>query len=104
MPDNRNFIIAIALSIAVLIGWQFFIAGPEMEKARQKLTAAIQLTPKKTMARESTRPISTAARGAQITAKTPDLAITNPDKVDVYPMNCCNHKGVSTLRLKKPQR
>ena len=42
MPDNRNFIIAIALSIAVLIGWQFFIAGPEMEKARQQAEIAAQ--------------------------------------------------------------
>jgi YidC/Oxa1 family membrane protein insertase len=31
--DNRNLIIAIALSIAVLIGWQYFVAGPTIDKA-----------------------------------------------------------------------
>ena len=34
--NNRNFILAIALSMAVLFGWQFFIAGPEIERARQQ--------------------------------------------------------------------
>ncbi len=36
MTENRNFIVAIALSIAVLVGWQFFIAGPKMERSRQE--------------------------------------------------------------------
>ena len=39
MPDNRNFLIAIVLSIAVLIGWQYFIAGPRIEKAQQQQQA-----------------------------------------------------------------
>ena len=30
MPDNRNFILAIVLSIGVLIGWQYFVAGPQI--------------------------------------------------------------------------
>ncbi len=42
MPDNRNFLLAIVLSIAVLIGWQLFIAGPEMDKARQQAEIAAQ--------------------------------------------------------------
>jgi YidC/Oxa1 family membrane protein insertase len=36
MPENRNFIVAIVLSIAVLIGWQYFIAGPKIERTRQE--------------------------------------------------------------------
>ena len=39
MPDNRNFLIAIVLSIAVLIGWQYFIAGPQIQKAQQQQQA-----------------------------------------------------------------
>ncbi|MEE8439754.1 MAG: membrane protein insertase YidC, partial [Micropepsaceae bacterium] len=37
MPDQRNLILAIVLSAAVLFGWQYFIAGPQMaqEQARQ---------------------------------------------------------------------
>ncbi len=42
MMDNKNFLVAIALSIAVLIGWQYFVAGPEIEKARQQQIIAEQ--------------------------------------------------------------
>jgi len=42
MPDNKNLLLAIVLSIAVLIGWQLFIAGPQMDKARQEQEFAAQ--------------------------------------------------------------
>jgi YidC/Oxa1 family membrane protein insertase len=40
MTDNRNFIVAIVLSFAVLFGWEYFVAGPKMkaEQARQAAT------------------------------------------------------------------
>ncbi|MBK8082665.1 MAG: membrane protein insertase YidC [Devosia sp.] len=34
--NNRNMIIAIALSIVVLFGWQFFVAGPQLEQAQKR--------------------------------------------------------------------
>jgi YidC/Oxa1 family membrane protein insertase len=34
--DNRNMILAIVLSVVVLFGWQFFIAGPQMEQAQRR--------------------------------------------------------------------
>ncbi len=40
--NNRNFILAIVLSLVVLLGWQFFIAGPEIERARQQQEIAQQ--------------------------------------------------------------
>jgi YidC/Oxa1 family membrane protein insertase len=40
MSENRNLIVAMALSLAVLIGWQYFIAGPKMEKTRAAQEAA----------------------------------------------------------------
>ena len=43
MPDSKNFLLAIVLSIAVLLVWQFFIAGPEMER-QQQLIASQQAT------------------------------------------------------------
>ena len=55
MFDNRNFILAIVLSLAVLIGWQYFVAAPQIEKAQQQ--AAI-----------------TAAQNAATPAATPDGA------------------------------
>ena len=43
-PENRNMILAIALSMAVLFGWQVFVVGPELEKeaARQQAIAEMQ--------------------------------------------------------------
>jgi YidC/Oxa1 family membrane protein insertase len=35
MSENRNLLIAIALSAVVLIGWQFFVGMPQMEKQRE---------------------------------------------------------------------
>ncbi|MCW5696181.1 MAG: membrane protein insertase YidC [Bauldia sp.] len=35
MGNNRNFIIAIALSIVVLFAWQYFVAQPQIERAQQ---------------------------------------------------------------------
>ena len=32
--NNRNFFLAIALSMLILVGWQYFYAGPMMEKER----------------------------------------------------------------------
>ena len=34
MPDNKNYFVAIAISIAVLLGWQYFVARPHVEEAR----------------------------------------------------------------------
>ena len=36
MIENRNYIVAILLSIAVLLGWQYFVAGPRLEAERQR--------------------------------------------------------------------
>src|SRR4051812_24068436 len=41
MENNRNFILALLLCAAVIFGWQYFVAGPQMqkEKAQQALLA-----------------------------------------------------------------
>ena len=46
MDDNRNMMLAIGLSVAVLIGWQFFVGWPQLEKQReaQKLQQQQQQT------------------------------------------------------------
>src|SRR5438045_2184680 len=36
MMNDKNTIIAIVLSAIVLIGWQYFIGGPQVEKQRQE--------------------------------------------------------------------
>ena len=42
MTDNRNVILAIVLSVVVLFGWQFFIAGPQMERAQRQAEIAAE--------------------------------------------------------------
>ncbi len=67
MMDNKNFLIAIALSIAVLVGWQYFFAGPEIERARQQQQiaeqqkAADQVTQPDTSGSGSAQPAGTSA-------------------------------------------
>ncbi|MGB7887348.1 MAG: membrane protein insertase YidC, partial [Xanthobacteraceae bacterium] len=36
MGEHKNTIIAIALSLVVMVGWQIFIAYPQMEKQRKQ--------------------------------------------------------------------
>ena len=45
MSGNRNYIVAIALSLAVLFGWQYFIAAPQLEIQRKKAEAEQLLNP-----------------------------------------------------------
>ncbi|HEV7291423.1 MAG TPA: membrane protein insertase YidC [Devosia sp.] len=42
MNDNRNVILAIVLSMIVLFGWQYFIAGPQLEQAQRQAEIAAQ--------------------------------------------------------------
>jgi YidC/Oxa1 family membrane protein insertase len=39
---NRNMIIAIALSVVVIFGWQFFVAGPQLERAQRQAQIAAE--------------------------------------------------------------
>jgi YidC/Oxa1 family membrane protein insertase len=41
MIENKNYIFAIALSVMVLFGWQYFIAGPRMEAERLRRAAEV---------------------------------------------------------------
>lgn len=42
MPDNRNYIVAIVLSLVVLLGWQYLIVQPQLEeKQRQEEIAQV---------------------------------------------------------------
>jgi len=42
MNDNRNMMLAVALSVAVLVGWQFFVGIPQMEKQKEAQKLAQQ--------------------------------------------------------------
>ncbi|HWA91189.1 MAG TPA: membrane protein insertase YidC [Rhizomicrobium sp.] len=37
--DNRNLILAVALSLVVMLGWQYFVAGPQMKQQQAREAA-----------------------------------------------------------------
>jgi len=74
MPDNRNFLIAIALSLIVLFGWQFFIAGPQQQKVQQQQQLADQQAAENSKAPDSTATATPAGGNAPVgTAGAPAL-------------------------------
>ena len=64
MTDNKNTILAIALSALVLIAWQFFFAMPQ-EKARQEKLQAEQLAQKQQAPTQQSQPGQPAQVPAQ---------------------------------------
>lgn len=40
MENNRNIILAIVLSMVVLFGWQFFVAGPQLQRQQEQAQVA----------------------------------------------------------------
>ncbi len=79
--NNRNFILAIVLSMVVLFGWQFFIAGPQIERARKQQETAQQL------AAQNQQPAPTSGQTtAGGTSSTPAPAVgTAPAAAPVQP-------------------
>ena len=67
---NRNMIIAIVLSMVVLFGWQFFVAGPQLERAQKQAELAQQ------QQAASNPGVATTASGATTTAGAPATTAT----------------------------
>ncbi|WP_108396168.1 membrane protein insertase YidC [Devosia submarina] len=76
MTDNRNIILAIVLSMIVLFGWQFFVAGPQLERAQQQAQIAAEQA-------QSEAALATPAANAQpgvAGAPAPDGTVSFPDR------------------------
>ena len=65
--NNRNFILAIVLSMIVLFGWQFFIAGPQIEQARKQQEIAAQQAAEQ----QQQQPATTGDQAAGASGTTP---------------------------------
>jgi YidC/Oxa1 family membrane protein insertase len=81
MTDNRNIILAIVLSMIVLFGWQFFVAGPQMERAQQQAQIAAEQAQAQSEAALAT-PTTTAPGTAAGTPGTvaADGSVSFPDR------------------------
>jgi YidC/Oxa1 family membrane protein insertase len=71
---NRNMILAIVLSVVVIFGWQFFIAGPQMERAQRQAQIAAEQAAAANPGLATTT-TSTTAPAAPGTATTPTEAV-----------------------------
>lgn len=87
--DNRNVILAVVLSMLVLFGWQFFVAGPQLEQAQRQAelrateqAAAEQLAVPATNA-DGTNAAPTPADTANPTFADRDTAIAATQRVTI---------------------
>ncbi|HEY4199211.1 MAG TPA: membrane protein insertase YidC [Devosiaceae bacterium] len=62
--NNRNVILAIVLSVVVLFGWQYFVAGPQMQRAQQQAEAAAAAQPQTTTTPNAAAPATPGAAPA----------------------------------------
>ena len=75
-PENRNLILAVALSMAVLFGWQILVIQPELEKeqAQQALIAEQQAATAQTQNAAKTQNVD----GTPAIASTGDVSTLTP--------------------------
>jgi len=75
--DSRNLILAIALSVLVLIGWQYFFAAPQLQKdraAQQQAQTQAQTTPAPTSAAPGAAPTVGGAPALALPGAPPQAA------------------------------
>ena len=71
-PDNQtNLLIAIVLSMAVLLGWSYFFAGPQIEAEQQRQARERQVQQQPGQAGGSTAPVAGSATAPSPGALTP---------------------------------
>jgi YidC/Oxa1 family membrane protein insertase len=82
--DSRNLILAIVLSVLVLIGWNYFYAGPQMQKDRQAQTQSQTQTNGAAPAGRSgaSAPLSGAAAAAPAQTRPQALAASKRIAID----------------------
>jgi len=88
--DTRNIVLAIVLSIAVLFGWQYFVAGPAADRAaKQAQIAQEQVTARQQAAAAAATPatpgaavVPDAANGQSFKTREEALASTARVKID----------------------
>lgn len=87
MQNNKNLFVAIALSIAVLLGWNYFVGMPQMEKQRQQAQLQAQQQaaqqPKPSGAPSTAAPGAVPAPESGTIAETRDAALAQTARVTI---------------------
>jgi YidC/Oxa1 family membrane protein insertase len=86
--DQKNLLLAIILSMAVMLGWQYFYAGPQMkaqqERAqREKLEAVERAQPGATKTPSAAAPGASVAAPGQASAATREEAIRRTPRIPI---------------------
>src|SRR5690242_11148038 len=71
MSEHKNTILAVLLSLLVIIGWQYFIGYPQMERQRQEAQLKQQSQPQPTSPQSATQPATPQSNAGQ--SATPDV-------------------------------
>jgi YidC/Oxa1 family membrane protein insertase len=82
MNDQKNLLLAIALSALVLIGWHYFIAGPQMEKQRQEAVQKQTQTTTQPVPGTPPAPGTTPQPPGQTATPTPAVPLTRAQALD----------------------
>ena len=83
MDDNKNLFLAIALSLAVLLGWNAFFAPPVPSPAQKAAEAAGSQTPGSV---PDKGPITTIASREEMLVKSPRVSIETPRLIGSLPL------------------
>ncbi|ARQ02917.1 membrane protein insertase YidC [Pseudorhodoplanes sinuspersici] len=70
MNDQKNMLLAIGLSVLVIIGWQYFVGMPQLEKQRQQ---QVQQQQAQQQQQTQTTPSTTPQPGTQQSGTTPQV-------------------------------
>jgi YidC/Oxa1 family membrane protein insertase len=85
-PDQqRNLLLAVVLSMAVLLGWQLFYAGPKMKEEQARQRAQHELTQQQGPAKDAAKPSPTAPDVAVPGAAAPAASVSREDAIKVSP-------------------
>jgi len=79
MQDQKNLIIAISLSLAILLGWNYFYAAPKLDQAK-KTAELTQTAPGASADGKATAPAPGSAASDITLAPTREAAETKPRK------------------------
>ncbi|ACB96887.1 membrane protein insertase YidC [Beijerinckia indica] len=83
--DSRNLYLAIGLSLLVLIGWNYFFAGPQVEKARQAQIVREQQAQTQTTSDTTARSDLNVPGQRSLPGESPQTQLSRPEALAASP-------------------
>ena len=102
--DSRNLILAIALSVLVLIGWQYFFAAPQLQKDRARPAAGADANPAADQRRARRRPAARRRRARARAARRAGAGRAEDARRSARRQPAGRHRHAEPRRLDRPRR